>query len=93
MPMKITAEMQCAGCHKTIQAKGKPFRGRRHSGVVFEDLFIFEPAYESTESFEVRIGYTYFNGDDAEDVYCSARCILKEVEKFLPKMEVDKENT
>lgn len=90
MSMKITAEMQCAGCHETIKARGKPFRGRRHSGVVFDELFIFEPAYESTESFEVKRGYTYFNGDDADDVYCSIKCVLREVEKFLPKMKMDK---
>lgn len=91
MTMKITAEMQCIACGRKIEAKGRPFRGRRSSGVMFKDLFVFEgPDTYYDNKMHITKGYVYHNGDDAEDVLCSERCVIAEVTKHLPKMKMPK---
>lgn len=89
MPMKITAEMTCAYCHEIIRVKGKPWRFRRSSGVLFPDLYTFEDYGDAApDRVEIIKGYRFVNGDEAESVLCSERCVLGTIAKTLPKMRM-----
>jgi polyisoprenoid-binding protein YceI len=88
MAIKVTVELLCSGCKKNIKLDGRPRKERCTNWIQLDNVFQVEWDSEFDRSnFEVRKGFRYYNGDEAEEVYCSVGCVERIVSNILPKMK------
>lgn len=89
--VKLSMKIVCDQCGKKLEVSSKIKTYRRSSSFVLQDVYQEYTDYGSDSTITIRKG-AEFEQDDDPILLCSVECVLKHMQKKLPRLKYKSEN-